>query len=218
MVVREQFHIELEKIKEMIIEQAHGAEYLLKKSVEALYTADIDLAEKVIADDKWLDQKEMEINDSAVILIARQQPVASDLRRLIIALKISSDLERMGDNAKNIAKSTLHLGKDHGIKIHASIEEMKEMALKMIDLSIKAFEYEDITLAKKLAELDDLLDDLYGSIVRELLEETAGNPEAIQHIMQMAYTARYIERFGDHATNIGESILYLIKGKIYDLN
>lgn len=218
MAVRNQFDTELNRIKDMTIELARGAENLLKRSVEALYTADIDMAEKVLVDDRWLDQKEVEINEAVITLIARQQPVASDLRRLIVALKISSDLERMGDNAKNIATSTLHLGKEHGIKIHQSINKMTDIALQMNDLSIKAYENEDITLARKLAELDDVLDGLYGSIVRDLLEETAINPESIQHIMQMAYTARYIERFGDHVTNVGESIMYLVKGKNYDLN
>lgn len=218
MAVRDQFDTELNRIKDMTIELARGAENLLKRSVEALYTADIDMAEKVLDDDRWLDKKELEINEAVITLIARQQPVASDLRRLIVALKISSDLERMGDNAKNVATSTLYLGKEHGIKIHQSIRKMLDIALQMNDLSIKAYENEDITLAKRLAELDDVLDGLYGSIVRDLLEETAVNPESIQHIMQMAYTARYIERFGDHVTNVGESIMYLVKGKNYDLN
>lgn len=218
MVAREQFHVELDKIKQMVIELAQGAENLLNESVEALYDTDIDRANQVIESDKSLDQKEHEINEAAIILIARQQPVASDLRRLIVALRISTDLERMADNAKNIAKATLLLGEDHGLQIHPSIDKMRETAVKMVDLSIKAYENEDITLARKLAEMDDELDDMYGNIVRELLEETATNPQKIQHIMQMAFSGRYIERYGDHATNVGESIMYLVKGKTYDLN
>ncbi|MDL4841540.1 phosphate signaling complex protein PhoU [Aquibacillus rhizosphaerae] len=218
MVAREQFQIELDKVKAMIIELARGTESLLRDAVKALYTADIELAKQVIAYDKELDKRDFEINEAAVLLIAKQQPVASDLRRLIVAIRISSDLERMGDNAKNIAKSTIHLGEKHGIQIHGAIEDMKDIAIRMIDLSVKAYENEDITLARKLAELDDLVDGMYSTVLRELLEETATNPEKIQHIMQMAFSGRYIERFGDHATNIGENIMYLVKGESFDLN
>ncbi|WP_226036907.1 phosphate signaling complex protein PhoU [Aquibacillus saliphilus] len=218
MVAREQFQIELDEIKKMVIELAHGAEKLLTEAVNALYNSDIELAKQVIAYDKQLDKKDFEINETAVLLIAKQQPVASDLRRLIVAIRISSDLERMADNAKNIAKSTIHLGEDHGIKIHNELKDMRDVALKMIDLSIKAYENEDITLAKKLAQLDDLVDGMYSKILTELLEETATNPQKIQHIMQMAFSGRYIERFGDHATNIGENIMYLVKGESFDLN
>ncbi|MCT2537566.1 phosphate signaling complex protein PhoU [Aquibacillus koreensis] len=218
MVAREQFQMELNTLKAMIIDLAHGAEKLLYDAVQALYTADIDLAKQVIAYDKELDKKDMQINEAAILLIAKQQPVASDLRRLIVAIRTSSDLERMADNAKNIAKATIHLGENHGIEIHSSIKEMKNVAIDMIDLSIKAYENEDITLARKLGELDDHIDGMYSSMLKELLEETATNPEKIQHIMQMAFSGRYIERFGDHATNIGESIMYLVKGESFDLN
>lgn len=218
MATREQFQLELDLIKEMVVELAQEAEDLLEKSVAGLYTADVELAETVITDDISLDRKEMDINERVIILMARQQPVASDLRKLVTALKISSDLERMGDNAKNIAKSTLHLGKDHGISVHKSIKVMKNRAVEMTSLAVTAYQQEDTAMAKQLADLDDVLDGLYDSVVRDLLEETAANPEAIQHVMQMAYTARYIERFGDHATNIGESLLYQVEGKVYDLN
>src|SRR5699024_2212796 len=146
------------------------------------------------------------------------QPVATDLRRLIVAIRISADLERMADNAKNIAKSTIHLGRDHGLIIDESIKEMKDIAINMIDLAIKAYENEDISLARKLAEMDDLLDNMYGTMLRELLEETATNPQKIQHLMQMAFCGRYVERIGDHTTNMGEDVLYLVKGKATDLN
>ncbi|WP_138417462.1 phosphate signaling complex protein PhoU [Aquibacillus sediminis] len=218
MVGREQFHAELEKMKTMVIDLAEGAKEQLSRSVEALYNGDLEATNNILEDDKVLDQKEMDINEAVILLIAREQPVASDLRRLIIALKISTDLERMADHAKNIAKSIQHLGENHGINIHEKLSDMKEIAIRMIDLSIKSYKHEDMTIARKLAELDDQLDKLYGEVTKELLEETATNPQSIQHIMQMAYCARYIERFGDHATNIGENVLYLIKGKSIDLN
>lgn len=218
MVGREEFHNEMKQVEELVIELAVKSKEQLKAAVQALYSSDIEKAEEIIKKDQALDKLDFHINDSAILLIAKQQPVATDLRRLVVAIRISQDLERMADNAKNIAKSTIHLGKDHGLLIDESITEMKDMAIKMIDLAIKAYENEDISLARKLAEMDDLLDNMYSSMLRGLLEETATNSQKIQHIMQMAFCGRYVERIGDHTTNIGEDILYLVKGETIDLN
>lgn len=218
MVGRENFEDKLKQVESLIVRFAKMTQTQLTDAVEVLYQSDVDRALAVIEMDKELDKLDFEINETAILLIARQQPVATDLRRLVVALRISSDLERMADNAKNIAKSTIHLGKDHGIKIHDSVKEMKEIAIKMIDISIIAYENEDITLARKLSEMDDVIDNMYSTMLRELLEETATNPQKIQHIMQMAFSGRYVERIGDHATNIGEDVMYLVKGESADLN
>ncbi|PWU68512.1 phosphate signaling complex protein PhoU [Gracilibacillus dipsosauri] len=218
MVGRENFEDKLKQVESLIVRFAKMTQTQLTDAVEVLYQSDVDRALAVIEKDKELDKLDFEINETAILLIARQQPVATDLRRLVVALRISSDLERMADNAKNIAKSTIHLGKDHGIKIHDSVKEMKEIAIKMIDISIIAYENEDITLARKLSEMDDVIDNMYSTMLRELLEETATNPQKIQHIMQMAFSGRYVERIGDHATNIGEDVMYLVKGESADLN
>ncbi|MBO8156089.1 MAG: phosphate signaling complex protein PhoU [Bacillaceae bacterium] len=218
MTVREQFHNDLGELKRIIQELAEDTKKALSEAVEALYNKDVDKAQEIIDNDVKLDRKELNINEQAILLIAKQQPFAKDLRRLIIALKISSDLERMADYAVNIAKSTIRLGKDHPLDVHPKIRKMADVALDMVNLAIKAFEHEDISLAKKLAEMDDEVDHMYSSIIREMLEETATNPQMIQHIMQMAFGARYLERFADHITNIGENIFYLVKGETYDLN
>ncbi|UOQ86014.1 phosphate signaling complex protein PhoU [Gracilibacillus salinarum] len=218
MVGREIFQSELEKVEALIIELARKTKEQLRSAVEALHSSDTEKAREIIEADRELDKLDFKINETAILLIARQQPVATDLRRLVVAIRISSDLERMADNAKNVAKSAIHLGEDHGIDIHSSIKEMQEIAIKMIDLAISAYENEDITLARKLADLDDIIDSMYSSMLRELLEETATNPQKIQHIMQMAFSGRYVERIGDHATNIGEDVMYLVKGESADLN
>ncbi|MRI67315.1 phosphate signaling complex protein PhoU [Gracilibacillus thailandensis] len=218
MVGREAFQGELQHVEELIIELAKRTKDQLNCAIDALYRADVSQAEQIIQSDKELDQLDRKINEEAIVLIARQQPVATDLRRLVVALRISNDLERMADNAKNVAKSTIHLGENHGIEVHSSIQEMKLMAVEMIDLAILSYENEDITLARKLAELDDVVDNMYSTMLRELLEETATNPQKIQHIMQMAFSGRYVERIGDHATNIGEDVMYLVKGESLDLN
>ncbi|UOR12305.1 phosphate signaling complex protein PhoU [Halobacillus amylolyticus] len=218
MPIRVQFEEDLQSIKDQIKQLSLDVKESLDTAIHVLYQGDVDKAKQIMKDDVLIDDKEGQINEEAILTIAKQQPVATDLRRLIVAIKISSDLERMADHSKNIAKATIHLGPNHGIKINPNLREMAVLAMDMVDLAIKAFEHEDISLAQKLAEMDDEIDELYGKSVRELLEVTAVNPEQIQHIMQMAYTARYIERFADHITNIGESVFYLVKGKTYDLN
>ncbi|CDQ18005.1 phosphate uptake regulator, PhoU [Halobacillus karajensis] len=218
MSIRIHFEEELENLKKQIQELALDAKESLDEAIRVLYKGDVEAAKKVIENDTLMDRKEEKVNDDAILMLAKQQPVASDLRRIIIAIKISSDLERMADHSTNIAKATIHLGEHHGIDVDPELREMGVIAMDMVDLAMKAFEYEDISLAKKLAEMDDQIDRRYGMVVKEMLELTAINPEQIQHIMQMAYVARYIERFADHITNIGESIFYLVKGKTYDLN
>ncbi|MGN8645485.1 phosphate signaling complex protein PhoU [Gracilibacillus sp. HCP3S3_G5_1] len=218
MVGREAFQGELQHLEQLIIELAKKTKEQLQFAVDTLYQADVSQAEQIIENDKELDQLDMQINEEAIVLIARQQPVARDLRRLVVALRISNDLERMADNAKNVAKSAIHLGENHGLQVHPSIKEMKKIAVEMIDLAILSYENEDVTLARKLSQLDDVVDNMYSTMLRELLEETATNPQKIQHIMQMAFSGRYVERIGDHATNIGEDVMYLVKGESLDLN
>ncbi|MFD1018760.1 phosphate signaling complex protein PhoU [Thalassobacillus hwangdonensis] len=218
MTFRVQFEEGLSQLRTHIKELALDTKEALNRAIDALYNQDVVTAKQIMEDDNKIDDKEVQINEETILMIAKQQPVATDLRRLIIALKISSDLERMADHATNIAKATIHLGKDHSLTVSPELKEMASVAADMLDLSIKAFENEDITLARKLGEMDDIIDEKYGEVIREMLEQTAVNPEQIQHIMQMAFSARYIERFADHITNIGENIFYLVKGKPYDLN
>ncbi|SEA97302.1 phosphate transport system protein [Thalassobacillus cyri] len=218
MPTREHFSEELEKLKTDIRELAEDTKQALVIAIEALHNRDVKKAKQIIEDDHLIDEKEEDINEKVMILIAKQQPVATDLRRLIIAIKITNDLERMADHAKNISKATIHLGEDHPISIHPGIREMADVAFNMVDIAQKAFMLEDISFAQKLSEMDDIIDEKYGKMIRELLELTANNPDQIQYLMQMAYSARYIERFADHITNIGEEIFFLVKGRTYDLN
>ena len=214
---REQFQGELEQLKEDIIKMATLSGEALQKAIDSLYNQDIELAKEIIEADKKMDELEADIHERSVLLIAKQQPVATDLRQIIIALRIVTDLERMGDNAKNIATSTIKLDKNL-TRLPEGIRDMHEIISDMLTTSMHAFKYEDVSIARKLAETDDKVDNMYEHIVSELLGETATNPDKIQYIMQVAFCARYLERFADHITNIGESILYLVKGKNYHIN
>ncbi|RDW21920.1 phosphate signaling complex protein PhoU [Oceanobacillus chungangensis] len=217
MVTRDQFQQELEELDKSIIELARDAGKALQDAIEALYNQDSDLAKRIIEEDSKIDRKELDINNKAILLIAKQQPVATDLRRIIIVLRIVTDIERMADNAKNIARSTIHLGENTSM-LPQGLRKMQEMTMEMLEVAILAFQKEDIVSAGKLAEMDDKVDKLYKKVVSELLGETATNPDKIQFVMQVSYCGRYVERFADHITNIGESILYLVKGENFNLN
>lgn len=217
MTGRQRFEGKLTEVESLIVEMAKGTKQQLTDAVEALYQSNIEEAEKIVSNDKLLDRLDRKINDRAIVLLAREQPVATDLRRLVVAIRISNDLERMADNAKNIARATIRLGKDHGLEVHPSIDDMRIIAEDMIELSIKAYENEDITLARKLSEMDDQLDRIYAQMMTELLTATS-DKQKTQLIIQMAFSGRYVERIGDHATNIGEDVMYLVKGETFNLN
>lgn len=217
MGTRRQFVNDLEELNNLIIELAELSREALNDAMDALFHQNLDKAKQIIDNDYLIDRKELEINDKAILLIAKQQPVAMDLRRIIIALRIVTDLERMADNAKNIAKSTLLLGKNYSA-IPNDLKKMHEMITDMLQHAILAFVNEDTKIASKLAEMDDKVDKQYKLVVTELLGETATNPDKIQYVMQVAFSARYLERYADHITNIGESILYLVKGENFNLN
>lgn len=218
MVTREKFDYDLNLLKEKILELGSLAEISLSKSLDALETKNIDKALEVIDEDTRADLLEEEINELAILLIAKQQPVAIDLRRIIVAIKIASDIERMADFGVNIAKSAIRIGEEPLIKPLEHIKKMHKIALEMLSLSLKSFNEEDIALAMQVAEMDDQVDDLYGEAIKELLSMTNTKPESIPQITQLSFICRYIERSADHVTNVAESVMYLVKGRRFDLN
>ncbi|WP_026558744.1 phosphate signaling complex protein PhoU [Bacillus sp. J37] len=217
MGVREKFDFDLKNLRDKLIELGSLTEVALTKSINALENQDIEEALQIIEDDYRVDDLDEEINDLAILLIAKQQPVATDLRRVIVAIKISSDIERMADFAVNIAKSTIRIGDEPLVKPIHNIRKMHEIATKMLSLSIKAFNEEDLVLAKEVADMDDQVDDLYGETIKDILH-LMEKKDHLQQLTQLSFICRYIERTADHATNISESIMYLIKGQRYDLN
>ncbi|MFT4414372.1 phosphate signaling complex protein PhoU [Fredinandcohnia humi] len=218
MSIRAIFQAELDRLKQMILDLGRQAQEAVAMAIEALKNQDIDKALKIIEHDIQLNLLEEEINDKAILLIAQQAPVAVDLRRVIVVIKISSDLERIGDLAVNIAKSVIRIGSNQLIKPIEEIPRIAEIANKMVFDSLKAYDDEDVELAKKVAKVDDEVDEAYGRLIQELLELMTQKPDYISQITQLAFVCRYVERVADHSTNISESILYLVKGKRYDLN
>lgn len=218
MSVRERFEYELNSAQEQLITLTTMAIDALSKSVAALVRQDIDSALEVIEDDLDINRLEEEINDQVILLIAKQSPVATDLRRLIVTIKVASDMERVGDYAVNIAKETIRLGKEELLEPIQQIQQMHDLAVAMLSQVIEAFIEEDVVKAKKIAELDDRVDELYGEVIRKLMSTGGEHPEKLSQITQLAFVSRYMERSADHATNIAEQLFYLVKGRHYDLN
>lgn len=218
MSVREKFDHELHESQDQLIQLSTMAVNALSKSVGALVNHDIDAALEVIEDDARINRLEEEINDRVILLIAKQSPVATDLRRLIVIIKVASDMERVGDYAVNIAKETIRLGKEELLAPIQQIEKMHQLATTMLRQVIDAFVEEDVAKAKEIAELDDQVDDLYGEVLTQLMLAGGKDPGKISQITQLAFVGRYMERSADHATNIAEQLFYLVRGRHYDLN
>ncbi|WP_458412486.1 phosphate signaling complex protein PhoU [Schinkia sp. CFF1] len=218
MALRENFDLKLKQLNEKVLELGGLAENAFLKSMTALKKNDIESAIQVIDEDSYIDHLEEEINDLAIVLIAREAPVAVDLRRIIVAIKISSDLERVADYAVNIAKSVIRIGETKHKVPDESLQKMFTIAKEMLSLSFKAFFEEDVVLAKKIADMDDDVDQLYGDTIKTFLQLSVDNKDEFMQITQLSFIARYIERIGDYATNISEGVFYIVKGIRYELN
>ncbi|MFB3160543.1 phosphate signaling complex protein PhoU [Neobacillus sp. 179-J 1A1 HS] len=218
MSTRSKFDSKLVSLKEKLLKMEKLAETAVRNSLSALINQDLEKANQVIEDDNTINALEHEIHDMALLLIARESPVAKDLRTLNVALKVSSEVERMADMAVNIAKATLHIGNEKHFKEILDIPKMMDHALEMVTMSVKAYVDEDVMLAQKCAERDDVVDNMFGNLVHELISKVPENPSATNQIIQLAFVCRFIERIADHSTNIAENVIYLVTGKHFDLN
>jgi phosphate transport system protein len=218
MTPRKEFDHGLNQLHEMLVEMGERVERALSESMESLKSLDSARATSVIAADPEINRLEEKIEELGSKLIVTQQPVAKDLRRILSAFKIASDLERMGDLSLDIAKVTLRLEGQTLIKALIDLPRMAEIVQVMINESIQSFVQEDVGLAYKMAKDDDHVDALYKQITRELWTLMFENPQTISQSMQLNFVGRFIERIADHATNIGESVVYLVTGKRPDLN
>jgi phosphate transport system protein len=215
---RSNFDSNLNELKKLLLEMAHKAENAVKEAIHSLINQDLEKAQQIIDGDNEIDRLDHEINDKAILLIAKESPVATDLRKIIVAIKTSSEVERIADNAVNIAKAVQHIGKEKLIKDIIDIPKMKDLALEMLSDSLTAYYSDDVVIAKKCAEKDDKVDEMYGELIRELFGYLPKNPQAITQITELAYICRYIERIADHSTNIAENVIFLVTGKRLDLN
>ncbi len=218
MVARKELDIGLEHLQELLVTMGKKVGQALTASMEALKALDAEEAKRIVREDPRLNRIDEEISELSARLIATQQPVAKDLRRILAGMKISADLERMGDLSVDIAKVVLRLEGQTLIKPLVDLPLMADIVVTMIDESIRCYIEENVDLAYKMAKDDDQVDTMFAQIFRELFELMASQPTTIGQSMLLCFVARYIERIADHATNIGESVVYLVMGKRPDLN
>ncbi|MCD9025895.1 phosphate signaling complex protein PhoU [Cohnella silvisoli] len=218
MVKRREFDLGLEEMTQLLTEMGSRVEIALKESMEALKNSDVETGKRIVKSDTELNHMEEKISEIGAKLIATQQPVAKDLRRILIAFKISSDLERMGDLSVDIAKVVIRLDGQPLIKPLLDLPRMAELVTVMIQESLQSYVDENVDLAYKSAKDDDQVDALYSQILRELFALMVENPKTVSQAMLLSFVGRYIERIADHATNIAESVVYLMTGKRPELN
>lgn len=218
MIRRKEFDQELEELRTLLQQMGEHVGAALDGAIESLQTMNAEKAQVIIKNDANLNALEDKIMELGSKLIITQQPVAKDLRRIIVAFKISSDLERMGDLALDVAKVTLRMDGQKLIKPLVDIPQMAEIVKSMVDESIESFLKENTDLAYKMAQTDDQVDQLYSHMISDLYTLMTEHPNQASQAMLLMMVGRYIERIGDHATNIGESTVYLVTGKRPDLN
>lgn len=216
--MRTAFEHAMAELQGDLIKMGSLVEEAIDKAVTSLAERDIKLAQEVIDSDDEIDNLEREIDYKCVTLIARQQPLAKDLRRVGVIIKIITDLERMADHATDIAKITIRLEGQPLIKPLVDIPRMATLTQGMVKNALNAYIREDVNLAEEVGTADDEVDHLYGQIFRELLVFMLQDPRTISQATHLIFVANYLERIGDHATNIGERVLYLVTGESKDLN
>ena len=205
--------VELQRLKDSLVRMAGLAEVSIGLSVKALVSRDAGLARQVIESDAEINGLEVEIDELCLRALALYQPEARDLRFLAMTLKIVNDLERMGDQAVNIAERTLELLKEPLLKPLIDIPRMAEIAQRMVRDSLDAFVQQDVMRARGVCRQDDQVDRLDDQIFRELLTYMMEDPKAITRAVNLILVSRHLERIADHATNIAEDVIYLVEGK-----
>ena len=207
------FDIELNFLRQSILLMGGKVELMIADSVKSLVERDTPLAERTIAMDHEVNTAEVSIDEHCLELLALRQPVGRDLRFITIALKIVTDLERMGDQCANIAKRARELNEDPPLKPYIDIPRMAHWAEIMVKEALDAFVLGDADLAAKVCRNDSFVDDLNIQIQRELLTYMIGDPTTISRAIKLNYISKSLERIADHATNVAEMVIFMVKGK-----
>ncbi len=206
------FHSDLEQLKMTILQMATLAEKALEKSIQALVERDDGLAKEVLDGDREIDLLEVEVDRHSLRLLALDQPMARDLRFIIGNLRIAVELERIGDQAVNIAQRALVLNSRPPLPRNVAIEELGDTALDMLRTVISSFVNQDADLATDVCKMDDIADDLNYRILKNALDYMANEAPAVQRSVETIIAARCLERAADQTTNIAESVIFMVKG------
>jgi len=208
------FDEELKTLRERVLRLGYMVESAVRDSVKAVVEGNDDLAREVIERDNQINTLEVKIDEECIRLIALRQPMARDLRFITTAMKITVDLERMGDLAVNIAERAIELSKEPLLKPYVNIPKMAEITQKMVRDTIEAFLKGCTKLPYEVINRDDEVDELTVKNFNELLAIMIQNPKIVPLAVKRTYVAKYLERIADHATNIAEMVIYMCKGKI----
>ena len=215
---RMKFLEELNRLRHDILNMATKVEEDLGKALTALRNNDEDLANEVKADDVVVNALQTKIEDETAIVIATQQPVARDLRELVAIFKITSNLERAGDYTVHLAKAATKLNEEPLFPSLESLERMAETGQEMIRSAITAYLAQDADAARKAAALDDKIDGEHKLLIEDMLNLMKENPKLIKKAVRLLNTSAYMERLGDHITNICEEVIYMVEGTHEELN
>ena len=217
MEIRTTFHKKLKQIQDEILGMGDMVGKAIGRSVEALKDRDIELANRVITDDRKVNSKRYEIEEKCIQLIATQQPMAGDLRNIICILNILTELERIGDYAEGIAKIVIMIGDEPPLKPLIDIPRMAEKTTDMLHRSLDALVSQNAEAARQIAAEDDEVDDLYDQVFRELLTFMAEDPRTITRATRLVWVAHNLERAADRVTNICERVVFFVTGKMEEI-
>ncbi|MFD0870147.1 Phosphate transport system protein phoU homolog [Chlamydia abortus] len=218
MDTRPNYRQSLAELQRYLMKMGNEVEQQIQQAVQSLTDLDERKAKETVSRDDSIDDMMMRIEERCLRLIALQQPMATDLRIIGMTLKIAIDLERIADHAVDIAKVTLRLSGEKLVKPLVDIPRMAEAAMGMVKDSLLAFTERDIQRAAALAEQDDVVDHIYSSMLQEITGMLGKEPSSNRQWIHLLLVANYLERVADHATNIGEGVIYLVTGKRKDLN
>jgi phosphate transport system protein len=218
MGARQSFEEEMDSVNQEILRMGVMVEEALRRAVDSLVNRDGELARAVVAEDLNINRMEQEIEDRCVVLIAREQPVATDLRKLVTSLKIVTQLERMGDHALHVAKGTLRLLPEAYMKPLIDIPRMADIGIGMIRDALTAFLDNDADRARAVALRDREIDELHNQVMREVFTYMMENNKYISQSISLLFISRFLERVGDHVTNICEWVVYGATGERVELN
>lgn len=212
MSIRAKYEKELNRVFNKLIEMCHDTELAIEKSVTALKTRDAELAKQVVSEDKTIDNEERDIEQDCLKILLMEHPVAGDFRDVSAALKMITDLERIADQAADISELSLQFGDEKFIKEPEHIEMMAKLVMGMVKDGVTSYIKKDIKTAKGLDKRDDRVDELFETVKRDLIELIKSDPSNADQAILFMMIAKYLERIGDHAVNIGEWTEYAATG------
>jgi phosphate transport system protein len=215
---RETFQRELQRLQDEVLALGSMVEDSILESVEILKQRDVEGSRRLIAKDRSINEKRFAIEDAALTLIATQQPIAVDLRLIAAVLDIASELERIGDYAKGIARINLMIGEGPLLKPLIDVPKMAEKAQSMLHQALDAFARKDVELARVIPEEDDEVDDLYNQVSRELLALVMADPTRMDRANYLEWVAHNLERAADRVTNICERVIFTVTGEVVELD